>query len=96
MEHPANQDRSFAPEEMVNASELKDFLFCNLAWFLNRQGFRNTPKAMEERLAGVAFHEHRAETARKADSRQAIWWAVVLALFGISLLLVKVLIESRR
>jgi hypothetical protein len=96
MEHQANQDRPFTPEEMVNASELKDFLFCHLAWFLNQQGFRNTPKAIEERQAGIAFHEDRAEAARKADSRQAIWWAVVLALAGIALLLVKVLIESRR
>jgi hypothetical protein len=42
MQQKAKQNRLFASEEMVNASELKDFLFCNLAWFLNRQGFRNT------------------------------------------------------
>ena len=37
-----------------------------------KQGFRNTPKAIEERQAGVAFHEVRAEAARKADHRQAV------------------------
>jgi hypothetical protein len=96
MQHQANKDRPFASDEMVNASELKDFLFCNLAWFLNQQGFHNTPKAIEERQAGIAFHEHRAEAARKAHSRQALWWAVLLALLGIALLLVRALIESRR
>jgi hypothetical protein len=65
MQHQVDKDRAFAPEEMVNASELKDFLFCHLAWFLNQQGFRNTPRAIEERRAGIAFHEDRAEAARK-------------------------------
>ena len=77
-------------------SELKDFLFCNLAWFLNQQGFRNAPRAIEERQAGIAFHEHRAAAGRKASSPQAVWWPIVLALLGIALLLVKALIESRR
>ena len=95
MEHPANQERPFTPEEMVNASELKDFLFCHRAWFLNQQGFRNTPKTMEERQAGIAFHEDRAEAAKKAGGRQAIWWAILLALSGIMLLLVRALVESR-
>jgi hypothetical protein len=35
--------------EMVSASELKDFLFCHLAWFLNQRGFRNTPRAISLR-----------------------------------------------
>jgi hypothetical protein len=96
MQHQANKDRPFAPDEMVNASELKEFMFCNLAWFLNQQGFRNTPKAMEERQAGIAFHEDRAEAARKAGSWQAFWWAILLALLGVALLLVRALIESRR
>jgi hypothetical protein len=81
---------------MISASELKDFLFCHFAWFLNQQGFRNTPKAMEERQAGINFHQDRAEAARKARSRQACWWSVVLALLGIALLLVRALIERKR
>jgi hypothetical protein len=96
MQHQSDKDRPFAPEEMVNASELKDFLFCNLAWLLNQQGFRNTAKAMDERQAGIAFHEDRAEAARKASGRQAFWWAVLLVLLGIALLLIRALIESRR
>lgn len=96
MQHQATESGPFAPEEMVNASELKDFLFCNLAWSLNQQGFRNTPKAMQERQAGIAFHEDRAEAARKGASRQAFWWAILLALLGLAVLLVRALIESRR
>jgi hypothetical protein len=96
MQHQPDKDRAFAPEEMINASELKEFLFCNLAWFLNQQGFRNTPKAIEERQAGVVFHEDRAAAARQASSRQALWWAVLLALVGVALLLVRALLEGRR
>ncbi len=96
MEYQADNNRPFAPGEMISASELKDFLFCHLAWFLNQQGFRNTPKAIEERQAGVTFHQDRAEAARKASSRQAFWWAVVLAVLGIALLLVRALIERKR
>jgi hypothetical protein len=94
-EAPGNVS-SFAPEEMVNASELKDWAYCNRSWFLNQQGFRVTEKAAEERLAGIAFHEERAEAAMKGSNRQALWWAILLALLGIVFLLMKTLIESRR
>jgi hypothetical protein len=56
---------SFAPEDMVNASELKDFIFCGRTWFLNQHGFRVSDRAIQEREAGIAFHEDRAEAARK-------------------------------
>jgi hypothetical protein len=48
------------------------------------------------REVGVAFHEDRADAARKAISQQAFWWAILLTLLGFALLLVRALIESRR
>ena len=33
---------SFPAEEMVSASELKDFVYCQRAWLLNKHGFRVT------------------------------------------------------
>jgi len=37
---PQDAKKCFPPEEMVTASELREFLFCERAWFLNRQGYR--------------------------------------------------------
>jgi hypothetical protein len=31
---------SFVPEEMVSASELKDWIYCNYSWMLNQHGFQ--------------------------------------------------------
>ena len=87
---------SFAPEDMVNASELKDYVYCNRSWFLNQQGLRVTNKTAEERLAGIAFHEERAKAAARGSNRQTLWWAILLALLGIVFLLAKTLIESKR
>jgi CRISPR/Cas system-associated exonuclease Cas4 (RecB family) len=89
-------DDLFSPEEMVNASELKDFLYCRRVWFLNRQGFRVSDKALREREAGIAFHEERADAARKSSNARALWWGVLLGLAGIVFLLLQALLESRR
>jgi hypothetical protein len=55
-----------------------------------------TDRTTEERLAGIAFHEQRAEAAKKGSARQMLWWGILLALLGIVLLLTNTLIESRQ
>jgi len=85
----------FAPEDMVNASELREFLFCERAWFLSRQGYQVSAQAESQRAAGVVFHEARAAAANRGSSPGAIWWAVILALAGIALLLLELWIGSR-
>jgi hypothetical protein len=71
--HDTNHEQpghAFPKDEMVNASELKDWIYCNRSWLLNQQGFRVTDKTVGERQAGIAFHEQRAEAAKKATNRQ--------------------------
>jgi hypothetical protein len=64
---------------------------------LNQHGFQvMTDRAVRERRAGIAFHEQRAEAARKASNRQTLWWAILLALLGMAFLLAKALMESAR
>jgi hypothetical protein len=46
----------FAPDELVSASELREFVYCERAWFLSRQGAVVTARAQEHRAAGIAFH----------------------------------------
>lgn len=85
----------FGFEDLVNASELREFVFCERAWFLARQGYAVSRHAQAQRAAGVAFHEARAQDAQKARNPNAVWWIVLLVLLAIALLLVRALLESR-
>ena len=84
---PQNGERPFSPEDMVTASELRELLFCERAWFLSRQGFRVSAQAAKQRAAGIVFHEERAGAANRGGSKRAFWFAVLLASAGIAILL---------
>jgi hypothetical protein len=86
--HPRDE-RLFPPEDMVNASELREFLFCERAWFLSRIGFPVSAEAELQRAAGIVFHQERAVAAIKGRSPWAFRWAVILACAGIVLLLLE-------
>ena len=88
-------ERLFPPEDMVNASELREFLFCERAWFLSRQGLQVSAQAASQRAAGIEFHEARAGAASKGRNSQAFWWAVILAGAGIAILLLALWKGSR-
>ena len=79
----------FPPEEMVTASELREFLFCERAWFLNRQGYRVSAEAERHRAAGLAFHQVSAEAGRAGASPWPLRWAIILAGAGIVILLLQ-------
>jgi hypothetical protein len=51
------------PEPYIRASELKDFAFCNRAWFLERQGVQT--ELTEARERGTADHFVRATAVRR-------------------------------
>jgi hypothetical protein len=82
-------------DDMINASELREFVYCERAWWLSRQGYAVLPKSHAQRAEGIAFHEARAGAARKASSSQALWWAIVLALAALAIWLAQVLVEGR-
>jgi hypothetical protein len=87
---PQPAERLFPPEDMVTASELREFLFCERAWFLNRQGYRVSEAAEGHRAAGIAFHEVRAEAGRAGASLWPLRWAIFLAGVGIVILLLQI------
>jgi hypothetical protein len=80
---------------MVNASELREFLFCERAWYLGRQGYQVSAQAESQRAAGLVFHEARAAAANRGTSPGALWWAGILTVVGIALLLLKAWMDSR-
>jgi hypothetical protein len=97
MQHdaPPNLRPSFPPEDMVNASELREFLFCERAWFLSRHGFRVSARAEAQRAAGIVFHEARAGAASRGRSPWVFWLAVLLAGAGLAILLFQLWQGSR-
>jgi hypothetical protein len=90
-----NGDPLFPPEDMVNASELREFLFCERAWFLSRQGFRVSAEAQAHRAAGIVFHEARAGAASRGRDPRVFWLAVLLAGAGLAMLLFQLWQGSR-
>jgi hypothetical protein len=85
----------FVAGELVSASELREFVFCERSWWLGRAGYVVSEKAQAQRAEGLAFHQQRAVAARKGSNSQALWWAVLLALAAAALLLMKLLVMSR-
>jgi hypothetical protein len=78
----------FPAGELINASELREFVYCESSWWLSRQGYVVSVKAQEQRAAGVAFHTQRAGAARRGSSNQGLWFAILLILAAIAVWLV--------
>jgi hypothetical protein len=85
--HQRPAETFFLPEHMVTASELREFLFCERAWFLNRQGYRVSSEAERHRAAGISFHRARAKAGRAGASPWPFRWATILAAAGTAILL---------
>ena len=83
----------FAAEELVSASELREYVFCERAWSLARRGHAASVKAQEQRASGTAFHEARAIAARSGNNRQALWWAFTLLIAALAVWLFTAVVE---
>jgi hypothetical protein len=87
---PHNVEQLFPSEDMVSASELREFLFCERAWFLSRQGHRVSAQAEAQRAEGIVFHEATAGAASRGSSPWVFWLAAILAGAGIAILLLQI------
>src|SRR4051794_15247952 len=63
----SNDDWNSDSDDFVTASELREFVFCERAWWLKRQGYELSHKAQAERAERLAFHEQRARAARTGE-----------------------------
>jgi len=70
----------FSDEDMIAASELREYIYCEKSWFLARQGFAVSREAQAQRDAGIAYHEQRAaDTVKGTHSRTVIWIFLLVA-----------------
>jgi CRISPR/Cas system-associated exonuclease Cas4 (RecB family) len=60
-EEPAGPENLWADADLVSASELKQFVYCERAWFLDRQGKPVSSEAQAERKLGAEFHHRSSE-----------------------------------
>jgi hypothetical protein len=88
------QDDSNPWQELINASELNQFVYCRRAWFLRRQGYRVSEETERRMQQGVQFHEHRAALAKGSQGTQAWRWVVIFILIGMVILIFKALLEQ--
>jgi hypothetical protein len=77
-------------EPYIRASELKDFAFCQRAWFLERQGAES--ELTEAREHGTADHLQRAAAVQ--FGRRLAWVARLLLILGLLALAVTILIKA--
>ena len=61
----------------IRASEIGSFIYCQRAWWYQRQGFE--PINRNELAAGSEFHNSYASKARSVILMHAIAWILVLA-----------------
>ena len=90
----SNDESNSDAADFVTASELREFVFCERAWWLKRQGYEVSSKAQAERAEGLAFHEQRARAARTASEGGTLWLAIVLLLAALAVWFVKELLEA--
>jgi len=76
----------FSDEDMIAASELREYIYCEKAWFLARQGFAVSREAQAQRDAGVVYHEQRAADTVKGTHSRAVIWILLLVAAAILLL----------
>jgi len=76
----------FSEEDMIAASELREFIYCEKAWSLARQGFAVPCQAQAQRDAGIVFHEERAADAVKGDNSRTGIWILLLVIAAILLI----------
>ena len=90
----ASGENLFSQEDLVSASELREFVFCARAWFLARHGHPVSVEAREQRATGTAFHELRAMVARRGHNARPLWWAVVLLIMALAVWLLKTIVDK--
>jgi hypothetical protein len=59
----------------IRASEIGSFLFCQRAWWYQRQGIEPINRA--EMSAGNQYHEEQGKIARSAILFQVIAWGLI-------------------
>lgn len=77
----------FSEDDMITASELREFVYCSRAWSLARNGFAVSREVQSQRDAGIRFHELQAEHTRQGSRHSPLIAGLLLVAAGILFLL---------
>jgi hypothetical protein len=70
----------------IRASEICTFIFCQRAWWYQREGVEPINRA--EMSAGSQFHEQQGNIARSAIMMRILAWVlIILAIVGLTVFL---------
>jgi len=75
------------PDEIISASEIGQWTYCNRAWYLSRAGERNQNTALMAR--GEAQHQRHSRTVARSQSLR--WLALTLIALSILLFLLAII-----
>ena len=70
----------------IRASEISSFIFCQRAWWYQRQGVRPINRA--ELAGGTIFHQEHVRSVRSALLLRVLAWVLLAAAIAALLLLV--------
>jgi len=69
----------------IRASEISSFIFCQRAWWYQRQGVQPINRA--ELAGGTAFHQEQVRVVRSALVLRVLAWVLLVAALASLLLL---------
>lgn len=78
----SNQLRAddLSDNDLVSASELREFVFCERSWWFTYHGYAVPSAVRALRDDGIAFHAARAGAARVAKSKRELWLGILFLL----------------
>ena len=71
--------------DLIRASEIGDFVYCRRSWFLSAQGVNPGLKQMEQRDAGIEYHQRHGEQVKSAQQLRSAGMLVLFLLLFLAL-----------
>jgi hypothetical protein len=79
--------------ELISASELREFVYCERGWFLSQHGQKVSAQGQAQRDSGIVFHEARARAARSGSSMRVYGWILPLVIMALAIIVIAAIQE---
>lgn len=88
--------RTFLDKKMsISASEIGQYYFCSMAWYLNRCGFKPKLSSLQR---GLEKHDNISELLNKIEKQEKQfrllrWFAILIFFFALVILFIEVILS---